>query len=117
MKIPTDRLVIPAAKLTHYLLVERDEDDKSKFLAQAGFTLENPAALENAIRQLAARTEAEADRTNEFGVYYQIKGDLSGPNGYNLAVITVWLDDTQLGMVRFITLKPWKTGRKSGNET
>jgi hypothetical protein len=30
--------VIPEEKLTRYLLVPRIKDDKSKFLAQAGFT-------------------------------------------------------------------------------
>ncbi len=45
MKIPADAL-IPQAKLTNYLLVARTVDDKSKFLAQAGFTIENPGALE-----------------------------------------------------------------------
>ena len=35
-------IIIPEAKLTQYLLVPRQEDDKSKFLAQAGFTQANP---------------------------------------------------------------------------
>jgi len=42
MKIPPDAL-IPLEKLTSYLLVHREWDDKSKFLAQAGFTRENPS--------------------------------------------------------------------------
>jgi hypothetical protein len=41
MKIPADA-TIPDSKLTRYLLVSREQDDKSKFLAQAGFTLTNP---------------------------------------------------------------------------
>jgi len=44
VKIPTDA-VIPMEKLTHYLLVFREWDDKSKFLAQAGFTQENPISF------------------------------------------------------------------------
>jgi hypothetical protein len=38
LKIPSNA-VIPKEKLTCYLLVPRTKDDKSKFLAQAGFTL------------------------------------------------------------------------------
>jgi hypothetical protein len=45
MRIPVEEAMIPREKLTQYLLVSRLEDDKSKFLAQAGFTLENPDVL------------------------------------------------------------------------
>lgn len=38
MKIPPDA-IIPMEKLTAYLLVARDWDDKSKLLAQAGFSV------------------------------------------------------------------------------
>ena len=32
---------VPNAKLTKYLLIQLPKDDKSGFLAQAGYTLEN----------------------------------------------------------------------------
>ena len=38
MKIPNDA-IIPDEKLTRHLLVYKARNDKSKFLAQAGFTL------------------------------------------------------------------------------
>ncbi|MHB8628650.1 MAG: DUF6883 domain-containing protein [Aggregatilineales bacterium] len=114
VKIPVDRLVIPSAKFTRYLLVWRDEDDKSRFLAQAGFTLENPAALEAAIRELVLNANAERDRANEYGVYYQVKGFLTGPNGRILAVITIWINEIETELYRFVTLKPW---RKANDET
>lgn len=41
MRIPEDA-VIPEDKITRYLLVQQARNDKSKFLAQAGFTQENP---------------------------------------------------------------------------
>ncbi len=63
MKIPDDA-IIADAKLTGYLLVSRKQDDKSKFLAQAGFTQENSESLKAAIRQLANSTEAIQDRDN-----------------------------------------------------
>jgi hypothetical protein len=43
MKIPHDA-IRAREKLTHYLLVFRKKNDKSKFLAQAGFIHENPDA-------------------------------------------------------------------------
>ena len=57
IKIPGDA-TIADAKLTRYLLVPREQDDKYKFLSQAGFTQENPELLKAAIRKLADSTEA-----------------------------------------------------------
>jgi hypothetical protein len=71
MRIPIDNVEIPREKLTQYLLVLRLEDDKSKFLAQAGFTPENPDLLEQAILQLIRDNDAIQDRTNEYGNYYR----------------------------------------------
>jgi hypothetical protein len=45
VKIPED-LIIPDDKITRYLLVQKARNDKSKFLAQAGFTQENPEDLQ-----------------------------------------------------------------------
>lgn len=48
MRIPPDA-VIDEAKFTRYLLVPRPWDDKSGYLRQAGFALENwPVALSGA---------------------------------------------------------------------
>jgi hypothetical protein len=55
VRIPED-LVIPDAKITHYLLVQKARNDKSKFLAQAGFTQENPEVLKSAIQAQALST-------------------------------------------------------------
>ncbi|MFQ5400976.1 MAG: DUF6883 domain-containing protein [Anaerolineae bacterium] len=88
MKIPPDAL-IASEKLTGYLLASRDEDDKSRFLAQAGFTQENPDDLEVALRELIKIEEAVADRIDEYGTFYQVRGQLNGPGDRNLAVITI----------------------------
>jgi hypothetical protein len=90
VKIPGDA-VIPQEKLTCYLLVPRSKDDKSKFLAQAGFTQENPDDLLNAILQLVLTSDAVEDNINEYGVFYTVEGNLQGLNGRSLLVITIWL--------------------------
>lgn len=64
MQIPFDALIAPD-KLTGYLLLDRPWDDESRFLAQAGFTLDNPLALDSAIRRLTAQRNATEDGTNE----------------------------------------------------
>ena len=110
LKIPPDA-IIPLEKLTRYLLVPRVEDDKSRFLAQAGFTQENPEALRTAIRLLVETTEASEDSSNQFGDFYRIEGELEGREGYQLPVVLIWLRWYQDGTFHFITLKPWRKSR------
>jgi hypothetical protein len=105
VKIPSDVLV-PIEKLTRYLLVPREWDDKSKFLAQAGFSLEEPQELLREIRRLAAEAEAVEDGENEYGVFLRAAGTLRGPNGRALPVVTVWIRWHLDGRTRFVTLKP-----------
>jgi hypothetical protein len=87
MLIPED-LIIPDAKITQYLLVLKARNDKSRFLAQAGFTQENPEALELAIQKQAMDEEAIEEKSNEYGTFYQIAGELVGVNGVSLSVIS-----------------------------
>ena len=107
MRLPDEAIVIPREKLTHYLLVARVEDDKSKYLAQAGFTAERADELEAAIREVVRQYDAEQDASNAYGVFYRVTGDLAGLNGRRLPVVTIWiaLTDTPASY-RFVTLKP-----------
>ncbi|MCA9995617.1 MAG: hypothetical protein KDE56_07720 [Anaerolineales bacterium] len=104
MKIP-DNALIPREKLTLYLLKRQVKNDKSGFLAQAGFTIANPDMLEKAIRQLISENEAVLDRQNEYGAFYRVQGTLHGPKGV-LATVTVWIQQTNDELYRFVTLKP-----------
>ena len=105
MKIPVDA-IIPEPKLTKYLLVLKPRNDKSQFLAQAGFTLENWQTLKTAIKQLNQSVEAVQDRSSEYGTFYNVYGKLKGVNGINLSVVTIWLKRQSDGKFQFITLKP-----------
>ena len=107
MKVPADAW-IAVEKLTGYLLVQRPWDDKSKFLAQAGFDRNHPEVLLEALRALAAEGEAVEDGANEYGEFLRIDDDLVGPNGRRLAVSAIWLRQHLDGRVRFVTLKPRK---------
>ncbi len=104
MKIPPDAL-IAQEKLARYLLVRRVKDDKSRYLAQAGFNQSNPEALEAAIRRAMAQTNATIDRANEFGTYYNVRCELGGPDGRQLPVVLIWLRRLD-GIYTFITLVP-----------
>lgn len=109
MKIPPDA-IIPLEKLTAYLLIAREWDDKSKLLEQVGFTRKNPHLLLAAIRKLAESAEAVEDGANEYGVFLRAEGELVGPDGI-LTIVTIWLQSRLDGRVRFVTLKPPK-GKK-----
>lgn len=56
MKMPLG-LVIQERKLTHYLLVYQAEDDKSEFLARAGYTLQSWQLLKRDILNAMAGAE------------------------------------------------------------
>lgn len=108
MKLPPDAVIAPA-KLTKYLLVWRDADDKSKFLAQAGYNLENWQQLETDLRNQILPLEAVPSKeTNRFGDVYEIRGRLTGVNGVNLAVVTIWMIEYETQVSKFITLYPDK---------
>lgn len=107
MQIPS-KGIIPEDKLTRYLLVFRDKDDKSKFLAQAGFTLDNADSLQKAIIQLITVEDAIKDDKNEYGIFYRVEGMLERVNGINLAVVTIWILRYIDDFFQFVTLKPRK---------
>ncbi len=94
-------IVIPSEKLTEYLLVPRVRNDKSKFLAQAGFTIENPDVLEQAIRDLIVRNDAVQERESRYGILYRVSGELVGPHDI-LSVITIWIVLAGDGKFRFV---------------
>ena len=106
MKLPADS-EIARVKVTHYLLKLRDEDDKSKFLAQAGYTLAYADKLLEDLRSLLDG-EAEFVQTTEYGDKYRIHGTLTGPNGRQLRVGSIWMAEEATGRTKFVTLYPDK---------
>lgn len=108
MKLPLDAVIAPT-KLTKYLLIWRDADDKSKFLAQAGYGQENWQQLAADLRnQILPREAMPSDEPNRFGDVYEIRGILRGANGVNLAVVTIWMIEYETQQTKFITLYPDK---------
>lgn len=107
MILPADS-IIARAKLTKYLLVLQSEDDKSKWLALAGYTLANVDLLEADLREQVLPHEAVLTRKNQFGSYFEICVLLAGPNGRVLSVRTIWQHDALSGEARFVTLYPRK---------
>lgn len=107
MKLSQDA-VISERKIKEYLLTTRREDDKSGFLALAGYSLQNWRELERDLRREVEEGDAHLIRTTRYGEIYHIKGQLKGPNGTILDVITVWICLDATGETRFVTLVPDK---------
>jgi len=107
MKLPDDAL-IAQKKLRLYLLTLRKRNDKSQWLAQAGYTLENWQVLEKDLRNQILAVDATPSENTEYGQMYEIQRKLVGPNGINLLVCTIWMTETATGNTKFITMYPDK---------
>jgi len=107
MKLPKDS-VIGERKIREYLLTQRSEDDKSSFLALAGYTLANWRQLEADLRRQVQEAEAVLIRTTQYGDIYEIRDQLAGPNGKVLNIITFWIHLHATAETRFVTLIPDK---------
>ena len=107
MKLPATTL-IASEKLTQYLLLPRKRNDKSSWLAQAGYTLENWQALASDLRLQIMSLEAIPTESTAYGQVYEIRGNLTGPNGKTLAVVTIWMTEVATNVTKFITLYPAK---------
>jgi hypothetical protein len=103
--LPQDA-IIAEEKLTKYLLILLPKDDKSKFLAQAGYTLSNWHQLEQDLRSQILTQPAEFVEVNRYGEKYFIRATLRGSNGVALDVLTVWMVSN--GTTKFVTLVPDK---------
>ena len=107
MKLPADA-IIATRKITEYLLRWRPEDDKSGFLAQAGYRVETSERLMTDIREQLLPLEAELVEETEYGPKYLIRGELVGPNERRLRVVSIWMTEDATDETKFVTLYPDK---------
>lgn len=103
--LPEDA-IIAEEKLTNYLLVPLPKDDKSQFLARAGYTLDNWQQLEQDLRTQVLTQPAEQIEVNRYGEKYVIRACLRGSNGVELNILTIWM--VANGTTKFVTLVPDK---------
>lgn len=113
MKLPKNTL-ISQEKLLKYLLVFRNRNDKSKWLAKAGYSFKNWEVLENDLREQILPISAIPTDNTQYGQMYEIKGKLVGPNGKSIAICTIWMTEKVTEITKFITMYPDK--RKYSNE-
>ncbi|MEB3273353.1 MAG: hypothetical protein VKJ85_06170 [Prochlorothrix sp.] len=99
-------IVIDEAKITRYLLVPLAKDDKSGFLARAGYKLDNWQQLRADLMEQALNQMAEFIVMTRYGEKYQVRGVLPGMNGTGLRILSIWM--VSKPETRFITLVPDK---------
>jgi len=114
MRLPEDAIISPE-KLKGYLLAPRKRNDKSKWLDQEGYNLENWQTLENDVRNQLLTEDASFLESSAYGDLYEIRGTLKGPAGKGLPVCTVWMAETATKITKFITMYPDK--RRRDHET
>lgn len=102
----SENALIPTEKLTNYLLARRARNDKSGYLARAGYSSSNWQVLEHDLRRLVQLRDAESAGQNEFGELFIVRGELLGPNNSSLNVKTVWIQLSETSETRFVTLVP-----------
>jgi len=103
MHIPAEKVEISAEKITGYLLVQKEKNDKSAFLSSLGYRIENWTELEKDIRTLVDKNEAHLQRSTPFGDMYEVKGELR-----KFGIVTIWLLTVDTEKFKFITLFPDK---------
>lgn len=107
MKLPSDA-IIEAAKIRDYLLSERKRNDKSKWLAEAGYSQNNWQRLEMDLRTQILSLDAIPIDQTKYGQTFDIKGILKGPNGKKLKAHSVWMTEFESKSTKFITMFPDK---------
>ena len=108
MALLDPKTVISPAKLKDYLLVLLPKDDKSQYLAQAGYNKDNWVQLEKDLREQILTLEATPTTKTKYGQKYEIIGNLRGVNNKILSVKTIWMvTPTE---TKFVTLFPFEGG-------
>lgn len=107
MKLPSTT-IIATEKIKDYLLSHRKRNDKSKWLAKAGYRLENWQQLEQDLRTQVLSLDAIPTDKTKYGQIFEIRGVLNGPNGQTLKVYTIWMREHESKSTKFITMFPQK---------
>ncbi len=107
MKLPPDT-IISERKLKKYLLSYRKRNDKSKWLAKAGYNYGNWKRLELDIRLQLLPNEAVLVEENQFGIVYEIVEIMVGPNSKKLHVRSILMKEHATEITKFITMYPYK---------
>ncbi len=98
---------VPSEKLRNYLLSPSHPVGrfKARFFWSIGYTLENSEALSEALLEIARTGEVE-EVGSPYGAKFPVIGDLTGPTGARVAVVTIRISASDNVAPRFIAASP-----------
>jgi hypothetical protein len=101
------RAIVPSSKLRDYLLSESHPVGrfKARFFLTLGFRPDSAEVLEGALRALL-ESDAERETPTPYGIKYEVRGNLVGPNGQSARVVSVWIIRSGEEYPRFVTAYP-----------
>ena len=93
--------VIPVEKFTKYCLDhEADYNKATAFDLALGYTKDDAEHLMANIRENLPNFPAKEKSDLGFGMMYEVRMNLTGPNGKYANVLTAWIDDNETGEMR-----------------
>jgi hypothetical protein len=100
--------IIPPDKLRDYLLsvAHPDARGKADYLGRLGYSQGRAGQLDADLREQILSLDAQPGRPSPYGQKYEILGPLTGPNGKNAWVRTIWIVLTGETAPRLVTLIP-----------
>jgi uncharacterized protein DUF6883 len=100
--------IIPPDKLRDYLLSTTHPDGRGKaeYLGRLGYSQDTAGKLDPDLREQILSLDAQPGRPSPYGQKYEILGPLTGPNGKNAWVRTIWIVPTGETAPRLVTLIP-----------
>ena len=98
---------VPASKVRDYLLSPSHPIGRYKaaFFRSLGYDQANWEALAISLQELLKGDAKQIDIT-EYGVKYEIRGLITGPNGQTANVLSAWIILTGEEVPRFVTAYP-----------
>lgn len=109
MKLPhLESALVEKAKITDYLLSDEKSGGKSMFFTAFGFTLDDWAALKEALIDHATANEINRTSETSHGIKYIIDGEMQTPDGRSPQVRSIWIVDTGADSPRLVTAYPIK---------
>ncbi len=114
MKLPNHAdAVVPAAKITSYLLSTEHRDGRGKalFFLRFGYSIVDWPVMAEALRKHAADHEVALTEQTPFGIRYVIEGEVLAPDGRIPSIRAVWFIETGDDMPRFVTAYPLARGK------
>ena len=71
--------------------------------------MENWQRLEKDLRTQILSLDAKYTEDAKYGQMYEIKGMLTGPNGKTLTVCSMWMNEHESKLTKFMTMFPDRT--------